>query len=128
MRLVFLCTIFLLVIMLFSCGSDKRKIDKITTTKIDSLKLLAIIQNGEKIFNRDCNVCHARTKTDYKLNNIVPRLGFNYIKLYITKQDSLILAKDKYALALKSEYGNAGNSHNFKYSDFELLCLTGYLR
>lgn len=48
--------------------------------------------------------------------------------LYITKQDSLIMAKDKYAVNVKEAFNNQGNSHNFKYTEKQLKELIEYLR
>jgi hypothetical protein len=55
------------------------------------------------------------------------RLSPNYFKLYVTKQDSLIKRKDKYALQLKTAYGIQGNVHNFTFSDTELNAIIAYL-
>jgi mono/diheme cytochrome c family protein len=92
---------------------------------IDSIKY----RNGESIFRADCQACHGgRDKTDNYLEGVVERVGPDYLKLYLTRQDSLITAKNEYALKLKDVFGNLGNSHNFKYSDEQLNAIIEYLK
>ncbi|PVD52444.1 hypothetical protein DC498_10080 [Terrimonas sp.] len=86
------------------------------------------IVRGMTTFKKNCNVCHStKTQLHYKFAGIVDRLGENYLRLYITRQDSLTNIKDPYAMQLKEEYKMA-NSHNFKYSKKELDDLIAYLR
>ncbi len=61
------------------------------------------------------------------LEGVVDRLGEKYIKVYLTKQDSLVEAKDPYAIARKEAYKMA-NSHNFNYTDQQLNNLISYLK
>jgi hypothetical protein len=51
----------------------------------------------------------------------------NYLKLCITKQDSLIKAKDTHAVGLKKAFGNQGNSHNFHFTDQQMKGIIAYL-
>ncbi len=85
--------------------------------------------NSQKIFRTDCNTCHVtKVKHHDYLKGVVQRVGENYLMLYITKQDSLIMAKDKYAVNVKEAFNNQGNSHNFKYTEKQLKELIEYLR
>jgi hypothetical protein len=43
-------------------------------------------------------------------------LGEKYLRLYLTRQDSLIQAEDKYTVQIKADFHNAPNSHNFKFT------------
>jgi mono/diheme cytochrome c family protein len=108
-----------------------------TTTKyVDSSKAIRstdindtiVINQGKTLFVTNCNSCHAILKTDNYLQGVVQRLGENYLKLYLTRQDSLISTKDKHALGLKREFGNLGNSHNFDFSDEQLNAIIEFLR
>ncbi|MBX2924211.1 MAG: c-type cytochrome [Chitinophagaceae bacterium] len=84
---------------------------------------------GERIFISDCSVCHVTKKRLHNhLEGVVDRVGEDYLKLYITKQDSLVQSGDTYALQLKEVWGNMGNSHNFNYTANELAALIEYLR
>lgn len=83
---------------------------------------------GEAIFKKDCNTCHSKYKRDNYLEGVVDWLGTNYLKLYLTKQDSLITAKDSIALRLKKVWGNLANSHNFRYSEHDLNAVIEYLK
>ena len=64
------------------------------------------IKQGQTLFKINCGSCHAIFKTDNYLQGVVQRVGENYLKMYLTKQDSLIKAKDKYALEVKKAFGN----------------------
>jgi len=86
-------------------------------------------EKGLEIFLNDCRKCHVtKGRLHNYLDGIVDKVGVDYLKLYITKQDSLTENKDKYALAIKEEWGNQANSHNFKYSENELNLLIEYLK
>ncbi|TAI46951.1 c-type cytochrome [Flagellimonas allohymeniacidonis] len=86
-------------------------------------------ERGKEIFMEDCRKCHvAKYMRHNYLHDIVEKVGVEYLKLYITKQDSLLNAKDEYALALKNEWGNNGTVHKFKYSDAEFEFLIEYLK
>jgi hypothetical protein len=121
----------LLIISFASCvnGSSHQS----TKTEIVSIKepydTTFYFLNGQKIFRNDCNACHvAKGKRHNYLEGVVQRAGEDYLKLYITKQDSLIAAKDKYALELKEKWGNLGNCHNFRYTEKQIMELIEYLR
>lgn len=111
----------------------------ITAETIDSLKAInspqlkisidtVLIKGGKILFKTNCSSCHAIFKTDNYLQGVVQRVGENYLKLYLTKQDSLIKANDRYALELKKTFGNLGNSHNFDFSDEQLNAIISYLK
>ncbi len=74
-------------------------------------------------------MCHAMKDQlhDY-LDDVVRRVGEPYLRLYITNQDSLTKAQDKYAIDLKNKTGNLANSHNYKFPDEELNALIQYLK
>jgi hypothetical protein len=87
------------------------------------------VELGRNIFHQNCRMCHAaKGMTDNLLEGIVDRLGENYLKLYLTKQDSLLKANDKYALQLKNEFGKQANSHNFTFTRGEFEALVEYLK
>jgi cytochrome c1 len=120
-----------LIIAIVIVGNQRLRLGK-NEVIIDSLKWRTQKLNidlGKTLFRADCSMCHvAKYKTDNLMEGIVNRIGENYLRKYLTKQDSLLNAKDKYALALKESWGNLANSHNFKYSDEELNALIQYLK
>lgn len=84
---------------------------------------------GQYIFKNQCQACHGtQYHTDFYLDGVLTRMDEKYFKLYLTKQDSLIVAKDVYALQLKRMYSNMGNSHNFDFKQNELNALIQYLK
>lgn len=88
-----------------------------------------LFHKGEVLFKKDCNSCHvAKYKLHNYLEGVVDWLGTNYLRLYLTKQDSLMTAKDSIALRLKEVWGNRGNNHNFHYSEDDLNAIVEYLR
>jgi len=121
-------------INLFIASCDGRSANP--TTTVDSSKNLndhtpfedtLQIAQGKSLFTTNCGACHAVFKTDNYLQGIVQRLGVNYLKIYVTKQDSLIQAKDAYALKVKRAFGNLANSHNFQFSDAQLNAIIAFL-
>jgi len=131
------CDISLLIIqLLFANCSDKSSTPKqngesserISADHLRDTEDTTLINKEKFIFAENCQACHPILKTDNFLAGIVERVGINYLKLYLTKQDSLIKAKDKYAIELKKAYGNTGNIHNFHFSDDQLNAIVAYLR
>lgn len=128
-----ICCVLITLFFLASCKDGRNQ--KMSTT--DSLKKSEHItpsttvnfKLGQSLFISDCSACHVpKHGTDNLLLGIVHRLGVDYLKVYLTKQDSLINAKDKYATDLKKAYGNQPNSHNYQYSDNQLNYLVEYLK
>lgn len=119
------------LIMITSCSEHRnnKKTDFEPTTNenhpVDSL----LHFKGEAIFITDCNTCHGgRYKTDNYLEGVVQRAGPDYLKLYLTRQDSLVQVKDSNAIMLKKIWGNLANSHNFNYTDEELEAIIEFLK
>ena len=74
-------------------------------------------------------MCHVSKRRRHNLlEGVVQRVRDDYLKLYLTRQDSLMKAKDRYAVNIKEEWGNLGNSHNYQYSEKQLQELIEYLR
>ena len=84
---------------------------------------------GEAIFISDCSTCHVSKKsTDNLLVGAVQRVGTDYLKLFLTSQDSLIKSANKYAIDLNKEFGNQPFRHHFQFSDKQLNSLVEYLK
>ena len=98
-----------------------------TPNKLDHLIDTFSINEGQKLFGFNCKQCHSIRKTDNFLQGVTQRLDENYFRLYVTKQDSLIKAKDKYALELKGVSGNMPNSHNYHLSSEQTGFIFAYL-
>ncbi len=121
--------IFSFLFVLYSCQFENKQNGKKTLITHPKKVGDSIIVKGEKLFLSDCGMCHGgKRKTDNYLAGVVQRLGEKYLTIYLTKQDSLINSKDKYALRIKEEYGNLENSHNFKYNYDQIYSLIEYLR
>ncbi|TMI74336.1 MAG: cytochrome c [Bacteroidetes bacterium] len=101
------------------------------TADSNSLKHLqdtSSINQGKSLFQKNCGACHNVLITDNHLAGVIQRVGESYLKLYVTRQDSLIKAKDKYALELKREFENLATVHNFKFSNEQLNAIIAYLK
>ena len=84
---------------------------------------------GLALAKAHCLTCHRfKFATENYLEGVVQRLGEKYLSLYLTKQDSLINAHDRYAVSIKESYGNLGNSHNFKFSQSDLEALFEFMK
>lgn len=86
-------------------------------------------EKGLDIFLHDCNKCHvSKNKLHNYLADAVDKMGEDNLRLYITKQDSLIENGDNFASEIKIVWGNQANNHNFKYSEKDLDFLIEYLK
>jgi hypothetical protein len=114
---------------LFACNHSDSKNKVNNDQTIQNYDTTLFYLRGQKIFKADCNACHVtKGRLHNYLEGVVQRVGDDYLKLYLTKQDSLIESKDKYALRLKETWGNMGNSHNFDYTEIQLKEVIEYLR
>jgi hypothetical protein len=134
-RIVAIVGITFLVIAVITSLLQIRKRDRllvVSNLKQETLALQLSLTNrefGKHVFLNNCRTCHpAPGMLHYNLDNALRGMGTSYFYQYITKQDSLILAKDKYALELKEIYSHMGNSHNFKFSRAELDALIRYIK
>lgn len=115
-------------ITLGSCGNNYDAVDQETIAKTAAeARQNELILKGEALFNLNCRKCHQIFHTDNYLSRVTDRLDSNYFRLYLTRQDSLIAAKDEYALRLKEGFCNLGNAHNFQFLDSEVRTIIAYL-
>jgi mono/diheme cytochrome c family protein len=129
--LFLLVGLFIFVIKKNGITEFDRKSSEYQPKVVKTEKTTPEFERGKEIYTSNCNVCHKRRSiinTFSMTNGIMNEMGIDYFKEYITKQDSLTSAKDIYATRIKDDYGNLGNSHNFKYSDSELNDLIEYIK
>jgi|SRR5687768_4683818 len=122
---------FLLTLNFFfvRCGDqNEQTLDNTSLKTIAATEDTSLINQGKSLFVSNCAACHKIVATDNHLAGVVQRAGEDYLKLYITKQDSLIKVKNKYALELKRVFGNLANAHNFKFSNQQLNAIIAYLK
>ncbi|WP_282148441.1 c-type cytochrome [Algibacter lectus] len=128
--LILLVGLFIFVIKKNGITEFDRKSSDYQPTVVKTEKTTPEFERGKDLFISDCNVCHKRRTIINPrsiTNGILDEMGIEYFKKYLTKQDSLIIAKDLYATRIKEDYGNLGNSHNFNYSESELNDLIEYI-
>lgn len=107
---------------------DQKTIDY-EPTIVQAEKTTPEFELGKKIFMEDCRKCHVSKEMRHNyLAGVVEKVGTTYLKTYLTKQDSLLKAKDEYALKLKDFWGNNGTIHKFNYTEKELNLLIEYLK
>lgn len=89
----------------------------------------AIIE-GKAIFDAECSMCHKKGKLHDYLAGKVQEYGEEFIRDYITKEDSLLNANDKLAITINKNWNTEGDSyrHRYKFSKDELDCLIEYLK
>jgi hypothetical protein len=121
-------SIISLCITLFtvSCYDESYNPGK-TSKEILELKANKMVREGEILFRENCAVCHKVFGNHNFLDGVVQRYGRNFVKLYITKQDSLLKANDSIALDRKSIYSNAEFIHKFQFSEFQLNAIIVFL-
>jgi cytochrome c2 len=103
-------------------------VDSIRKVQLKQNEELFLIRRGKVLFNANCRTCHSVFKTENYLARVVDRVGPAYLKLLITKQDSLLKAKDKYNLKLKEVFGRSANTHNYRFSDDQLNAIIAFLQ
>ncbi|HEY0356448.1 MAG TPA: c-type cytochrome [Flavisolibacter sp.] len=88
-----------------------------------------LFAEGKLLFKLDCQRCHSgRDKMHNHLEGVVNRVGVDYLKLYLTRQDSLIAAKDSNALLIRRVWNSEKIYHTYMYSDHELNAIIEYLK
>ena len=116
-------------ILLSSCQFFDRHVvieDNTLYQKQDNKPLVENVK-GKALFNRDCSMCHQKGKRGIDfIRNLEDRMTKTYFVLYITKHDSLVRAKDVYALKMQETFNNAGVRHDHVYSNEELENLIEY--
>jgi mono/diheme cytochrome c family protein len=132
----FIISTFVKAIFLFAAchtapenpASNVASLKKTDSNSLKHLQDTSSINQGRSLFLTNCRQCHNVLATDNYLAGVIQRVGESYLKLYLTRQDSLIKAKDKYALELKGEFGNLTSVHNFKFSNDQLNAIIAYLK
>lgn len=107
-----------------TAGYYKHREDSLVARK-DSL-LLAL---GTNVAKQHCMGCHGfKFKTDNFLAGVVDLRGEPYLRIFLTRQDSLVQAKDSLTLAMKKNYGNFASVHNYRLNDQEIDALIYLMR
>ncbi|PHS05982.1 MAG: hypothetical protein COA88_11335, partial [Kordia sp.] len=75
-------------------------------------------------------ICHKKGKTDDILVGVIKRYGESFVKLYITKEDSLQQANNSLSKSINEMWNANGDSwvHKHRFSKNELNCLIEYLK
>lgn len=82
---------------------------------------------GKEIFMINCAACHRVYGTDNMLRGYKERMpNTGYLRLFITCQDSLLKAKDPYALSVKTTWDTL-YIHRFRITKNEAATLESYL-
>lgn len=129
--LILLVGFFIFVINKNEVTEFDRKSSGYEPTVVKFEKTTPEFNQGKEIFATDCNACHPRgsiINNSRMVKGIMNEMGIDYLKKFITNQDSLTTTKDIYATRIKGDYGNVGNSHNFEYSNTELNNLIEYIK
>ena len=128
------CTLIVFLCLFTSCSFlDRHEVvgelpSQKQSPKIDLKKHEAIMARGKAIYDRDCEMCHAKNKKCMNLlRNIEERMPLRYLTLYITKYDSLRRAKDPYVMRMQEEYSGAAPLHDNTYTKEELTDLLIYI-
>lgn len=121
--------LFLLISLVFyNCSADAGKSSRIDKDSNDPILIDSVLFNkGFVLFKSDCNLCHvSKGRLHNFLDRVTTRLEEDYLKLFLTRQDSLIEAKDDYVIKLKNFWGNLDFNHQFNYSDDQLAAIIEY--
>ena len=129
---------FLLICLtLFGCKNQSRT-DKVIVqeekARLEAEKFQTAGRSLEKIgqiyYEKNCVMCHGQRRGLHNmLRDALLRedYDFQYLKNYITKQDSLVNAGNKEAIAKRNEY-NSAYLHSFELTDNEIKAILFYLK
>ena len=122
--------LFLLSLFFCYCSGDSGKNSRIDEGFNDQIFIDSVLFNkGLVLFESDCNRCHvSKGRLHNYLDRVTTRMEEDYIKLFLTRQDSLIEAKYDYVIKLKNFWGNLDFNHQFSYSDDQLDAIIEYLK
>ncbi|WP_091146875.1 c-type cytochrome [Flavobacterium caeni] len=125
--------VFSILIFLFcSCVKSEKVIDE-RERKLENIDKSVFLTNiGKKYYEDNCIKCHASksAKDNILLYAIVnDKYDFEFLRAFVTNQDSLVKASNKEAIAIKKEYfPNSAMNHNFKLSRTEIKSIIYYLK
>ena len=122
--------LFLLSLFFGYCSGDPGKNSRVDAGSNDEVFIDSSLYNkGLALFRSDCNRCHVtKGRLHNHLERVTTRMDEEYIKLFLTSQDSLVEAKDDYVIKLKQVWGNLDFNHQFNYSDDQLDAIIEYLK
>lgn len=121
-------SVIYLLYSLYAAHENNRKLEAGSQQMKEKVKNIEL-EFGLNVAKANCWSCHKfNYATDNLLEGVVQRVGVKYLKLYITKQDSLLSANDAYALSLKEKFNHMGNSHNFKLTEHEFSALIEFMK
>ena len=84
-------------------------------------------KEGRKLFKILCASCHREKSEPNLLRNINDRYPQNYLVNFITKEDSLLKAKNEDAIQINKEYHNSHMDHNFELTKKQVFKILYYL-
>ena len=119
----------LLLLLFISCKKETEKNNFYENLEKEKKEKL-LFGIGKVYFENNCKDCHKKYGTDnflvYSMKN--DKYEFDFLKAYITNQDSLINSGNEFAIKMKEEFNNLPFRHNFKLNDNELKAIIYYLK
>ena len=94
-------------------------------------KQIALERIGKIYYERNCIQCHAKKGVkdqilEYAIKS--DRYEFEFLKAYLTNQDSLIKNGNETALELKERWNDQTYLHDFELNDKEVKAIIYYLK
>lgn len=124
-----LSVIFLLIILCFSCKKKEEQNDFYENLEKGKKEKL-LFNVGKVYFQNNCKGCHRKGGTDNFLEFTIKedKYEFDFLKAYITNQDSLIKSGNEEALRIKVEFNNLPYRHKFDLNDNEVKSIIYYIK
>lgn len=89
--------------------------------------LVSKLAAGGAIYNQQCKSCHQPLKSGNQWSYAFAPEHKTYLYQYLTRQDSLLKAKDAYTLELKAKWNNVDYLHDFVWTEDEFEALYSYV-
>lgn len=125
--------IILIGILFISISCNKSNKNQKLETKEFTLdqKQIILEKVGQIYYKRNCTDCHGRKGvTDQFLEYAIKsdQYEFEFLRAYLTNQDSLLKNKNLIALGLKDTWNNHPYLHKFDMNDEEIKAILHYLK
>lgn len=86
---------------------------------------------GKTLFENQCNACHKihrrkKSNLDYSFDK--ENFDHDFLKKFITKEDSSVSVKNKLALKILENFSQYYITHNFSFFDTEATAIIHYIQ
>ncbi|WP_435261833.1 c-type cytochrome [Tenacibaculum sp. nBUS_03] len=125
------CLLISLLFILISCNTSNEKQNLGKNGLTFEQQQIVLEKIGQIYYMKNCKICHGKKGVkdqfiEYAIKN--DRYEFDFLKRYLTNQDSLLKNGNKTALELKEIWNNSPYIHKFEMNENEIKSIIYYLK